>query len=174
MQQPFLYLKYMKTFFCLLLLFLLLTSCNENKSKSKVIIEPDAYLQQLILQDLDGNEANISNYLGEPLLINYWATWCRFCKIDFPEVEKFKKQHKQNINVVTVSDESLEKIKQYKSKAGFDFIYLKQNGSLSKLGVSQRPTYAYFDATGKHLETINGGVDLEVLKEMVDYHNKKD
>jgi len=112
--------------------------------------------------------------LGKPLLINYWATWCRYCKKDFPELQKFKQEHVNDIVVVSISDESVGKIKTYAENSDLNFTFLKHTGSLRELGVSQRPTYAYFDASGKHLETINGGVDVAVLNEMIDYHRKKD
>jgi len=156
--------------YCLILL--LFISCANNQSSSKVIIQLDEHLQQLNLQNLKGDSINIESFLGKPLLINYWATWCRYCKIDFPVLQEFKNQQAKNVNVISISDEPLSKIKTYQAKSSLDFTFLKQQGSLSKLGVSQRPTYALFDASGQHLETINGGIDYEILNELIEYHLK--
>lgn len=161
----------MRLIFFTILIFLI--GCSNPSPTAKVIIQPGEHLQKLKLHNLTGDETAIEDYLGKPLLINYWATWCQFCKKDFPELQKFKQQHSKSINVICISDENLAIINRYAAKSGLDFTFLMQNGSLSKLGVSQRPTYAYFDASGKHLETINGSVDLSVLNEMINYHKKK-
>jgi len=44
---------------------------------------------------------------------------------------------------------------------------------LSTYGIRQRPAFGYFSAAGKHLETINGGVDKKILFGMVEYHKAK-
>jgi len=29
------------------------------------------------LKDLQGNSHKLSNYLGKPIMINFWASWCK-------------------------------------------------------------------------------------------------
>ncbi len=39
------------------------------------------------LQDLDGNSHTLSDFRGQPVIINFWATWCPPCRIEMPELQ---------------------------------------------------------------------------------------
>ena len=37
------------------------------------------------VQDWDGNEVHFSDYLGKPIVLNFWAHWCGPCQMEMPE-----------------------------------------------------------------------------------------
>ncbi len=39
------------------------------------------------LVDLDGNEVSLSDHVGQPIIINFWASWCAPCRIEMPEIQ---------------------------------------------------------------------------------------
>jgi len=45
------------------------------------------------LSTLDGTEVRLSDYRGQPVLINFWATYCLPCRIEMPLIEKMASQH---------------------------------------------------------------------------------
>lgn len=46
---------------------------------------------------------------GKPRLINFWATWCGPCREEFPDLVKIGTDHKDKIDLITVSlDEAVE------------------------------------------------------------------
>lgn len=140
-------------------------ACQHQK---EVVIAPDEILLKHDFTDLQGKPVDIKQYLGKPLLINYWATWCKYCLKDLPVVQQFKDYHKRTHHVILLSDEPIEKIEQFKLKEDYEFIFLKSTKPLSAYGIRQRPAFAYFSAAGKHLETINGSVDAKILFGMVE------
>lgn len=46
------------------------------------------------LKSLDGGQITLSAYLGRPVLINFWATWCPPCRIEMPELVRTYEEHK--------------------------------------------------------------------------------
>ena len=47
---------------------------------------------------------------GRPLLINFWATWCEPCREEFPDLVKIGADHKDKIDLITVSLDELSEI----------------------------------------------------------------
>ncbi len=45
------------------------------------------------LPDLDGQPVSLSDYRGRPVLLNFWASWCEPCKIEFPLFQAARQQH---------------------------------------------------------------------------------
>jgi thiol-disulfide isomerase/thioredoxin len=39
------------------------------------------------LHGADGREVALSDYVGRPLLVNLWATWCAPCKAEMPTLD---------------------------------------------------------------------------------------
>ncbi len=39
------------------------------------------------LQDLDGGSVSLSDWRGQPVILNFWATWCAPCRVEMPELQ---------------------------------------------------------------------------------------
>jgi thiol-disulfide isomerase/thioredoxin len=53
---------------------------------------------------LDGQRAKVSDYIGQPLLINFWATWCPPCRIEMPWLEEAYQKYQEDEFVILAVD----------------------------------------------------------------------
>lgn len=60
---------------------------------------------QLSLTDLRGVQHSLSDYRGQTVLVNLWATWCPPCKAEMPAIQDFYSKHQsEGFNVVAIDD----------------------------------------------------------------------
>jgi thiol-disulfide isomerase/thioredoxin len=61
-----------------------------NKAvREPVSIEPDAQaFYAATLTDLDGAPQAMQQWLGKPLVVNFWATWCPPCVKEMPDLNR--------------------------------------------------------------------------------------
>ncbi|MCG8606378.1 TlpA family protein disulfide reductase [bacterium] len=65
----------------------------------------------------NGETRHLSDYNGDLVLVNVWATWCIPCLAELPELNKLQiKYRKKGLVVINLSDESFEKIENYLRK----------------------------------------------------------
>ena len=113
-----------KSVLFILMPFILLTACTIPKAQSEVIAEeateqiekPIELAHDFSLPTLDGTVLTLSDYRGEYVLINFWATWCVWCVEEMPylqEVADSGQIHVWGINMRETVDEMNEFTEQY-------------------------------------------------------------
>jgi len=56
------------------------------------------------LQSLGGTDISLSDYIGRPVLINFWATWCAPCRREMPELVQAYNEHENEGFVILAVD----------------------------------------------------------------------
>lgn len=52
---------------------------------------------------LAGGSLKLADLHGKVVFINYWAEWCRPCRIEIPELNRFAKEHAADVRVLSVN-----------------------------------------------------------------------
>ena len=71
----------------LLLLALSLVACGGQDPPETTGINVGSVTVDFTLEALDGSEVSLSEYRGDVVLINFWATWCPPCRAEIPDIE---------------------------------------------------------------------------------------
>ncbi len=72
---------------------------------------------------LDGGSVSFEELQGKVVLINYWAEWCRPCRIEIPELNQFSQQHPDSVRVLSVNFDGVvgEDLSQQVQALGIEF-----------------------------------------------------
>ena len=51
---------------------------------------------------LDGRTYSLSDHQGQPVILNFWATWCPPCEREMPAITRFVREH-PDVNVLSIN-----------------------------------------------------------------------
>jgi thiol-disulfide isomerase/thioredoxin len=124
--------------------------------------EIGAVAPEFTLEQLAGGEASLSDFKGHPLIVNFWATWCKPCRTEIPLLISAYRSHQDvglEILAVNLSDqERMKDVPIFSAELGLPFpVLLDRKGSVRRLyrlrGV---PTTIFIDSAGV-VQMINQG-----------------
>ena len=105
-------------------------------------------LPNVQVKTLDGSKFNISKIEneGSPIVISFWATWCKPCKKELNNIAEVYDdwQDETNVKVIAISiddSRSMSKVNPYVNASDWDYeVYLDPNSDLKRaMGVSTVP-----------------------------------
>lgn len=115
------------------------------------------------LEDINGDLFELKEYIGSgPILLDFWATWCKPCKDAMPNLQMFHDNYEeQGLTVAAISIDSprsLNKIKPFIKSRRYTFkILLDPNGEiLQQFQGKNIPFQVLIDKDGKVVETHTG------------------
>ena len=121
-------------------------------------------------------EVTRNDLIGDkPTLIHFWSISCHLCKEAMPQVNQFRDDFKEKLNVVAVhmprseNDLNLNEIKQVAAEHGINQpIFVDSDHKLADAFENQYvPAYYLFDREGKLRHFQAGGSGMKMLEKRV-------
>ncbi len=82
---------------------------------------PDT-VPDLSLPDLAGQEKSLRAFLGHPLIINFWATWCAPCRREIPLLQQLRQAYQgQRLEIVGVAVDFRSAVADYVRSRPIDY-----------------------------------------------------
>jgi len=103
---------------------------------------------------LNGDSISLADLRGEPVLLNFWATWCTPCKAETPFIESLYREYgKRGVQVVGVSldsPESGDEVRSWIRKMGVTYRILRDGRqvALDRFSLVGIPATYLLDADG--------------------------
>ncbi len=120
--------------------------------------------------DQQGNLVRVSDFAGQPIVINAWATWCPPCKREMPLLQAFYQQYKdQGLVLLAVNNaEEPGTVEQFIQANNFTFpILLDMTGeATNRLGIANFPTTILVDRDGVVQYIHIGELSQQMLQEV--------
>ena len=110
-----------------------------------------------------GATVTLASFVGKPVLLNLWATWCAPCVKEMPTLDTLAVSLGDAVQVVVLSQDldGAKTVDPFFQKAAFQRLqpYLDTKSAFSLgMGVNL-PTTILYDAQGKEVWRMGGGMD---------------
>ena len=107
------------------------------------------------VEDGDGNKVSLSDFIGKPVIINFWATWCGPCQAEMPYFGAAWQEYGDEIEFLMVNltdgfQDTVEGVKEFIEDAGYSFpvYYDTEYSGAQAYGVYSIPMTIMVDADG--------------------------
>lgn len=102
------------------------------------------------LEDASGNRVQFSDFEGEVIFLNFWATWCPPCVAEMPDIHDLYLSQKEQVTFIMISlDREESKAHTFIDKKGFDFpIYFLRSTLPNTYNTQAIPTTYVLDREG--------------------------
>ncbi len=110
--------------------------------------------------DIAGDKVSLSDYRGQVVMVNFWATWCPPCRAEMPIIESAFEQYRgQGFVVLAVNNaERLNQVDSFATEFKLTFpVLLDYSADISyQFGIKGYPTSLFFDSKGNKYATHQG------------------
>lgn len=119
--------------------------------------------------DASGNTVRLSDFKGKPVVLNFWASWCYYCKEEMPDFETLSKEHPEvqfmMINATDGVQETEESAKEYieKEQFSFDVFFDTSMQAVFAYNISSFPTTIFIDADGNLVGGVSGMMNYDSI-----------
>ena len=123
------------------------------------------------LNDLAGKPVSLTDYRGQVILVNNWATWCPPCRQEMPILEEFFRDHQhQGFTVVAIdAGDPAEIVSDFVSQNKLSFpVWIDPNNSaLNSFRNNYLPSSYLIDDEGQVIMVWSGAVTRTSLEENI-------
>ena len=147
---------------------------QEESGEIPVIPAPD-----FTLTDQYGETHTLSDYQGQTVFLNFWATWCGPCKMEMPDIQALYEEWDENAGDLVVlgvagpgigQEGSAEDIAAFLEENGYTYpVVMDDTGMLFyQYGISAYPTTFMIDPEGNVFGYVQGAVSREIMDDIVE------
>jgi len=125
--------------------------------------------------DVFSSEVHFYDFLGKPVVLNFWATWCPNCVEESPHFETLYQEmgdevHFVKVNLLDGDRETRGRVNNFMNTHGYTFpVYFDTTGQASGLyGVRTIPLTVFIDAEGYLVAITQGQITEYQLREGIE------
>lgn len=125
---------------------------------------------EFTLTNFDGEEVSLSDYRGKIVIVNFWATWCKWCDLEMPDLNKIYTENEDIVVLAVNVMEDEQTVREYVEAGGYEFeVVFDADGKIaSDYLVNGLPNSYFVDKDGILQYVKMGMITNEELVDVVD------
>ena len=129
-------------------------AATTNSSSSKTSSINVNRAKDFTVYDKNSNTVSLSDNIGKPTVVNFWATWCGYCVQELPDFNKLYNEYKGKVNFMMVdladsNGETRSNALSFVSNSGFTFpVYFDYGSAANSYNISGIPRTLFINADG--------------------------
>lgn len=140
---------------------------DDNSKNDKIKVKVKA--KDFTVYDENLKEVKLSDYIGTPVVLNLWASWCPPCKAEMPGFNEMSKKYGKEkiailmINLTDGEKETVSKAKQYLESNKYDMkvLYDSKLDAANKYNINSIPRTIFIDKDGYIFKDNAAGIISE-------------
>ena len=129
-------------------------------------------IPELTFDTFEGDVAAFSDFEGQPVVLNFWASWCPACVAEMPDFEIVSQGFGDDVVFLGLDTQetSIDGANALVHSTGVTYqLGLDPDGALfRRFGGVGMPTTVFIDAEGRVVDVISGAIFAEDLENKID------
>jgi len=146
-------------------------SDSQYSQESPALMQAGNQALDFELASLDGGNVALSDFQGQIIIMNMWATWCPPCRAEMPGLDQFYQAHKADGVVVLAvnGQESESTVRPFIESNSFTFpVLLDLDGAVGRQYMARSfPTTFVIDRNGRIQHVKVGQITERELEQIV-------
>lgn len=145
---------------------------DSDEEKEKDVEDKPLKVLDFKAYDYQGNEVRLYDYIGTPIVLNFWASWCPPCRAEMPHFNKVSEEYSQDelvflmVDLVDGKRETVEKGKKFIEDNNYTFTVLfdTDQEAAYTYGIRSIPSTLFIDSEGYVQAGWEGGMEEDMLR----------
>ncbi|WP_138512251.1 TlpA family protein disulfide reductase [Maricaulis alexandrii] len=143
-----------------------LSSYAQGEMRAFTSLDEPPAQPDVVYADASGNEVRLSDYRGQVILVNFWATWCGPCVEEMPALNRLQAEMGgDEFQVVTISlDRSLDDAVSFFERydlAELPIIHDTHLASFTRIQTPGLPTSILYDRQGREIGRLTAPAEWD-------------
>lgn len=136
---------------------------NSNTTSGGVQVGDEA--PDFTLTDINGNTVSLSDFEGQPVIVNFWTSWCGPCLEEMPHFQEFHENY-PDVVILTINCNPEDEIEEFVTNNGYTFPVLLDYGEVQQAyGITGYPETFIINEDGIVVDKVIGSMTYEMMEE---------